>query len=48
MGGLISLILALVFFIFPEVPLFQLDKSSHEHIRITNVMAAIWFAIFNV
>ena len=47
-GGLISLILALVFFIFPEVPLFNLDKASHEHIRITNIMVAIWFAIFSI
>ena len=47
-GGLISLILALIFFIFPEVPLFQLDKASYEHIRITNVMVAIWFAIFSI
>jgi UMF1 family MFS transporter len=47
-GGLISLILALIFFIFPEVPLFGLDKTTHEHIRITNVMVAIWFAIFSI
>ena len=47
-GGLLSLILALVFFIFPEVPLFDLDKTTHEHIRATNVMVAIWFAIFSI
>ena len=47
-GGLLSLILALVFFIFPEVPLFNLDKTTHEHIRATNVMVAIWFAIFSI
>ena len=47
-GGLLSLILALIFFIFPEVPLFNLDKTTHEHIRITNVMAGLWFAIFSI
>ncbi len=47
-GGLISLILALMFFIFPEVPLFGLDKTTHEHIRVTNVMVALWFAVFSM
>jgi len=47
-GGLISLILALVLFIFPETTLFNLDKSSYQHIRITNVMVAIWFAMFSI
>ena len=37
-----------MFFIFPEVPLFDLDKSTHEHIRATNIMVAIWFAVFSL
>ena len=47
-GGLLALILALIFFIFPEVPLFNLDKTTHEHIRATNVMVGLWFAIFSI
>ena len=45
-GGLIALILALVLFINPEVPLFNLDKDSFEHIRATNILVAIWFTLF--
>ena len=47
-GGLISLILALIFFIYPEIPIFNLDKTAYEHIRGTNVMVALWFAIFSI
>ena len=45
-GGLIALILGLVLFINPEVPLFNLSKETYEHIRATNIMVAIWFAVF--
>ena len=47
-GGLIALALGLLLFINPEIPIFNLDKSSHEHIRGTNIMVAIWFAIFSI
>ena len=36
-GGLIALILGLVLFINPEVPLFNLSKETYEHIRATNI-----------
>ena len=45
-GGLIALILGLVLFINPEVPYFNFSKESFEHIRATNIMVAIWFAVF--
>ena len=48
LGGLIALALGLVLFINPEVPIFNLDKNVHEHIRGTNIMVAIWFAIFSI
>lgn len=47
-GGLIALALGLLLFINPEIPLFDLDKSTHEHIRGTNIMVAIWFAVFSI
>ena len=47
-GGLIALALGLLLFINPEIPIFNLDKSTHEHIRGTNIMVAIWFAVFSI
>ena len=47
-GGLIALALGLLLFINPEIPIFNLDKSAHEHIRGTNIMVAIWFAVFSI
>ena len=47
-GGLISLAMGLVLFINPEVPIFNLDKSNYEHIRATNIMVAVWFALFSI
>ena len=47
-GGLIALALGLLLFINPEVPIFNLDKSIYEHIRGTNIMVAIWFAVFSI
>jgi len=47
-GGLIALMIALFFFIQPNIPILNLDKATHEHIRATNIMVAIWFAIFSI
>ena len=47
-GGLLALMIALFLFIQPEIPIFNLDKDIHEHIRATNIMVAIWFAIFSI
>ena len=52
-GGLIALTIALLFFIgLPEVipgtPIFNLDQTENIHIRGTNIMVAIWFAIFSI
>jgi UMF1 family MFS transporter len=46
LGGLISLGFILGGFSLPEVPLFGLDKASHEHDRMVGPFAAIWMVIF--
>ena len=45
-GGLCSLIICLLVFVQPEIPPFGLDKESFEHVRITNVVCALWVLIF--
>ena len=45
-GGLIALVIGLLLFIQPEVPVFNLNKDSYEHIRATNILVALWFAVF--
>jgi len=47
-GGLIALTLALVLFVQPENPAFGITKNTGEHIRVTNIMVAIWFLIFSI
>ncbi len=46
LGGLISLGFILGGFSLPEVPLFGLDKASHEHDRMVGPFSAIWMVIF--
>tara|TARA_A100001011_G_scaffold154617_1_gene163128 strand:+ start:3320 stop:4561 length:1242 start_codon:yes stop_codon:yes gene_type:complete len=38
----------LEFFLIPEITLFNLDKSSFEHIRIVAYIVAIWFLVFSL
>jgi UMF1 family MFS transporter len=52
-GGLIALAFCFIFFVLPDNPLNPitgniLDKSTYEHIRIINVIIAIWFAVFSI
>ncbi|TQV79751.1 MFS transporter [Denitrobaculum tricleocarpae] len=47
-GGLGCLVLCLFLLIFPEQPLFGLDKSASEEVRATGPLVAAWFAIFAV
>ena len=47
-GGLISLMLGLFLFIYPDITLFNLDKEQYEHIRATNIMVGIWFIVFSI
>ncbi|MDA7598648.1 MFS transporter, partial [Alphaproteobacteria bacterium] len=45
-GAIVALAIVLALFVMPENPPFGLDKASAEHIRITMVFAALWFAVF--
>ncbi|MEH6475101.1 MAG: MFS transporter [Sneathiella sp.] len=45
-GGLVALFIILLGFSMPETPLFGLDKTLHEHDRITGPMTGIWFIVF--
>lgn len=46
LGGLTCLIVNLLLFVQPDPALFGLDRASAEHVRVTNLFAAGWFALF--
>ncbi len=46
-GGLLCMALALVL-VMPETPPFGLDKATGEHVRVTNLLVAGWFALFSI
>jgi MFS transporter, UMF1 family len=48
LGGLLCLGLALLLFVQPETPAFGLSKQSGQHIRATNLLVAVWFAVFSI
>jgi UMF1 family MFS transporter len=48
LGGLLALAAALVMFVQPEVPWFGLSKEAGQHVRATNVLVAVWFAVFSL
>jgi MFS transporter, UMF1 family len=45
-GGLIALVIVLLGFSLPEVPLFGIDKAAHEHDRLVGPLSGLWFAVF--
>jgi UMF1 family MFS transporter len=45
-GGLLCLALSLALFVMPETPLFGLDKTQAEEVRITGPFVGLWFAVF--
>lgn len=45
-GGILALVLALVFLIQPDPPLFGLDAATQEPLRATNLLVAAWYAVF--
>jgi UMF1 family MFS transporter len=47
-GGLISLGVAYILFVQPDVPAFGFSTEGGENIRATNLMIALWFAIFSI
>ncbi|MGE3335555.1 MAG: MFS transporter [Rhodospirillaceae bacterium] len=46
LGGLLSLLVALLVFVQAESPPFGLDKAAAEHVRATAPLVAVWFALF--
>ncbi|MEO5798307.1 MAG: MFS transporter [Gemmatimonadales bacterium] len=47
-GGLVCLGIALVGFVQPEVPWFGISKVAGWNIRATNLLVAVWFALFSL
>jgi UMF1 family MFS transporter len=47
-GGIACLVLTLFAFVQTERPLFGLDQSSAEHVRITGPLVGIWLALFSL
>ncbi len=48
MGGLAGLVLVLFGFVQPETPLFGLDKTTAEHVRVSGPVVALWAIVFTV
>ena len=47
-GGLTALGIALVGFVDADTPWFGLAREGYQHIRATNLLVAVWFAVFSV
>src|SRR5262249_2267116 len=47
-GGLLALVVALVALIQPDQPRFGFTKEPGENIRATNLVVAVWFAVFTI
>ena len=47
-GGLLCLVVALFALVNPETPVFGLSKTTHAHLRATNLLVAGWFALFSI
>ncbi len=47
-GGILCLVISLVFFVLPASAPFGLDKTNSEEIRATALLVAVWFAIFSI
>ncbi len=45
-GGLFALLVSLVFFVQPPVPLFELSRQTAENVRAVGPFVAIWFGLF--
>ena len=47
-GGLVCLIIALAGFVQPEIPWFGVSRENGFNIRATNLLVAVWFAVFSI
>lgn len=47
-GGLLCLVIALFTLVMPEDPIFGISKENGEYIRATNLLVAMWYALFSI
>ena len=47
-GGLLSLAVALVTLVQPDVPWFGFSREQGENVRATNLLVAVWFVLFSL
>lgn len=47
-GGLTALVVSLLVFVQAETPPFGLRKEAAEHVRVTVLLVAAWFALFSI
>ena len=47
-GGLLALVVALVFMVMPDAPIFGFVKEGGENVRATNLLVAAWFVVFSL
>lgn len=47
-GGLICMVIALVGFVNVDAPWFGFSTDAYENIRATNLLVAVWFAVFAI
>ena len=47
-GGLLAMVVAMIGFVSPEIPWFGLSKATGANIRATNLLVAVWFAVFSI
>jgi len=48
LGGLLAMLIALTGFIQPDVPWFGFTHDAGENIRATNLLVALWLAVFSL
>lgn len=48
LGGLLCLVIALVTLVLPEEPMFGLSTEDGQYIRATNLLVAVWYALFSI
>jgi UMF1 family MFS transporter len=47
-GGLLSLAVALVTLVQPDIPWFGFSREQGENVRATNLLVAVWFVLFSL
>lgn len=47
-GGLLALVVALYALVLPAEPWFGFSSENGENIRATNILVAVWFAVFSI